>query len=265
MFSDLVPTTYSTFSCVKTIEEALSALSPTPTSVYVSIVSQSVTVIHPVDLPITDILSTLDAAGFDVLDSPNSPSSSLADVRGGSPCGNSGGVNQFLTGKRSKHVQQCSLCREEDNSEAKYDSMSAPGRHIIGSEVTDIPRHHVAEEADAESIRKLSLDSRDNDRDEGPFRITLSVGGMTCSSCSGTITKMVSDLQGVSEVAVSLLSKSATVIVEDRKLVEVVIEAVEDCGFEVEVISVDSLKALEHGLTPGPRTVALRIDGMFCQ
>jgi copper chaperone CopZ len=39
-----------------------------------------------------------------------------------------------------------------------------------------------------------------------------------------TITRTVSDLQGVSNVAVSLLGGSATVIVDDKGTVEVVVQ-----------------------------------------
>ncbi|KIM78679.1 hypothetical protein PILCRDRAFT_98319 [Piloderma croceum F 1598] len=88
---------------------------------------------------------------------------------------------------------------------------------------------------------------------------------MTCSSCSVTITKTVLDLEGVSEAAVNLLSKSATIIVDHKKRVEIVAKAVEDCGFEAEVMNVAQLNSADTDSISGPRTVALRIDGMFCR
>jgi hypothetical protein len=76
---------------------------------------------------------------------------------------------------------------------------------------------------------------------------------------------MVSELQGVSDVVVSVLGGSATVIVDDKRMVEVVIRTIEDCGFEAELISVESLSALDHSGLIRLRTLTLRIDGMFCQ
>ncbi|KAF8175778.1 HAD-like domain-containing protein [Pholiota molesta] len=86
---------------------------------------------------------------------------------------------------------------------------------------------------------------------------------MTCASCSGTITKMVSELAGVSEVAVSFLAKSATMIVDKKQSVEEVVETVECCGFEAEVMSVEALNAANSDSSL--RTLSLRIDGMFCK
>ena len=38
-----------------------------------------------------------------------------------------------------------------------------------------------------------------------PLRLTLSVGGMTCASCSGAITSAVGELPGVSDVVVQVI------------------------------------------------------------
>ncbi|KAF8175779.1 hypothetical protein BJ912DRAFT_857794, partial [Pholiota molesta] len=58
-------------SCVRTIEEALSALSPPPTFIQVSVVSQSVTYRRPEQLSPAVIQSTLENAGFDVFNGPS--------------------------------------------------------------------------------------------------------------------------------------------------------------------------------------------------
>jgi len=75
---------------------------------------------------------------------------------------------------------------------------------------------------------------------EGPQRLTLFVGGMTCVSCSNTVTELASKIPGVSDVAVNLLGKSATAIIDRKELAAQVVETVEDAG------------------------VSLRIEGMFC-
>jgi P-type Cu+ transporter len=97
-----------------------------------------------------------------------------------------------------------------------------------------------------------------------PLRVTLSVGGMTCVACSSAITDALSTIPGVTDPVVNLLDKSATMLVEQNNLVDVVIETVTDCGFEAELFSVDPVQpasAVNH--TSAPRVVSLRVDGMF--
>lgn len=207
------------------------ALSPPPTSVQVSIVSQSVTLCHHKDLSPALVQSTLEYAGFDVLTDP----SSIVEL-------GEAGPSSF--DRRKKHIQQCSLCQQE----------------ALGSGSDSIAHCQISSGlVNAENTTDPDL------AENGPFRVTLSIGGMTCSACSGTIMKMVSGLHGVSDVAVSLLSKSATVIVNQKELANIVAEAVEDCGFEAEVLTVESLSTLECDLATGPRTLTLHVDGMFCQ
>jgi copper chaperone CopZ len=98
----------------------------------------------------------------------------------------------------------------------------------------------------------------------GPYRLTLSVGGMTCAPSETSITKVVSDLDGVSEVTVSLLSNSATVIIAEKDLAGKVLETISDCGFQAQIVNVQAIGSAKGG-SPGPRAVSLKIDGMFCQ
>ncbi len=60
----------------------------------------------------------------------------------------------------------------------------------------------------------------------------FSVTGMTCSACSAHVEKSVSKLEGVNNVAVSLLQNSMTVDYDDKKLTEQdIISAVEKGGY----------------------------------
>ena len=248
-------------SCVHTIREALSAISPSPTTVHISIVSQSVIAHHPKELSLAAMESALVGAGFDVLTSPPLSADNI-------PRSIPGEVNGSLAEKRKKHIRQCSLCQEEE-IQSDYDSKSALGQLYVGPKTlgsgADVSDLRVEEENVTATDQKSPIVPSTDTHDVGPFRVTLSIGGMTCSSCSGTITMMVSGLQGVSEVAVSLLSNSATVIVDHKKLIEIVVNTVEDCGFEVDVMNVMQLNALGEDSASGPRTIALHIDGMFCR
>ncbi|KAF9476123.1 heavy metal translocatin [Pholiota conissans] len=246
-------------SCVQTIEDSLSALSPPPTSVQVSIVSQSVSYHCPKGLSPNTVQITLENAGFDIF---TGPFPSL-------------GSGNTSSDRHRKHKQQCILCQKEgsstgDDLRGTHDS----GTHVDSSTLhstfdSKMPHHDATfsklTEVYSQTDREIAASLPDKS-EEGPLRVTLSIGGMTCSSCSGTITKMLSDLQGVSEIAVNFLGKSATLLVDRRQRVDEVVETVEDCGFEVEVMSVETPTSMNSdSAANGLRTVTLHVDGMFCE
>ncbi|KAF8272042.1 hypothetical protein EI94DRAFT_1718882 [Lactarius quietus] len=101
---------------------------------------------------------------------------------------------------------------------------------------------------------------------DGPLRVSLSIGGMTCASCSSTVTRLLSELGGVTDVSVNLMGNSATLVVESKKLIPEVQDVIESAGYEVSVVDVDPVQAIPDtsGAPWGRRTVALRVEGMFC-
>ncbi|KAJ7904474.1 hypothetical protein B0H14DRAFT_2328013 [Mycena olivaceomarginata] len=134
------------------------------------------------------------------------------------------------TSKRhEKHLQQCTLCQKEHANE-----------------------HEQSTEPELPPTR---------------FRLTISVGGMSCASCTNSITHSLSEIEGISDVVVSLLESSATGVIDRAELAEVASEAIEDCGFEAHIMSVEPM------VTPGRvepssdtwRTISLQVGGMFCQ
>lgn len=241
----MLAVSHSLSSCVHIIEEALSALSPPPTCVQVSIVSQAVTVHYPRDLSPAIVQSTLEDVGFDIWTSLSSGRSF-------------NGISETVANadRQREHVTHCSLCREGELP-------VSPDQRISGINA-QVSRLSMASESLVQLNHIAPVAFPHERHNEGPFRVVLSVGGMSCSSCSMTITKMVSDFRGVSDVTVSLLSNSATVIVEDKGMVDEIVKTIEDCGFEAEMTSSESLTALDCGSTQ-LRTLTLRIDGMFSQ
>jgi Cu+-exporting ATPase len=111
------------------------------------------------------------------------------------------------------------------------------------------------------------------------FVATLSVEGMTCSSCVGNVTKAL-DLPGVERADVSLIGHSASVHFradESQEFSKQLVEAIEDAGYDAQLMEVQSglnsnLRNRpndEPGTTNDPsrrslRTVSLRIEGMHC-
>ncbi|THH19785.1 hypothetical protein EW146_g1467 [Bondarzewia mesenterica] len=227
-------------SCVHTIHETLKSLSPPPTDIQVSIVSQSVTIHHSKDLYPQAIKDALEDAGFDIPSTPIAGSSRYPDELL-SPA-------SFLTGKRRKHVDQCSMCQHQVEGH----------RDNIGEE-DYFPGHFIF--SDNPSTEKPQAAS---DRGEGQYQLILSVGGMTCASCTGTITQALSELPGVTNVVVSLLSNSATATLDRKGLAEKVVEVVEDIGYEADIASLEGIRAQEPAKVEGPYHLSLSVGGMTC-
>jgi copper chaperone CopZ len=149
----------------------------------------------------------------------------------------------------------------------------------------------------------MKFSNEKNHSSNVPHRLTLSVGGMTCTSCTTAITQALVGLPGVRDVSVSLLGNSAAAILNDKVMVTDVLEAIENLGYEADVASLqpldmDATTVVEGKelipvvqdvikcagfeasvVSSGPvdttpkvkeiariqRTVNLRVEGMFCE
>jgi Cu+-exporting ATPase len=102
---------------------------------------------------------------------------------------------------------------------------------------------------------------------DGPLRLALSIGGMTCSACSSTITRLLSEQEGVTDVSVNLIGFSASLVVDSKELIPKVQEVIESAGYEASVVSMEPIKLTSDisETVQKQRTVALRIEGMFCE
>ncbi|KAF8075861.1 heavy metal translocatin [Lyophyllum atratum] len=98
---------------------------------------------------------------------------------------------------------------------------------------------------------------------EPPSAVQLAVGGMTCVACVRTITDAVSELEGVSDISVNQLGKSASAVVSRASLVDSVVTLIEDIGYECQVISIKPIPAAgTSGKANNTRAIALEIKGM---
>ncbi|CAN6200854.1 unnamed protein product [Urochloa humidicola] len=88
------------------------------------------------------------------------------------------------------------------------------------------------------------------------------VTGMTCSACTSAVESAVSARRGMRRVAVSLLQNRAHVVFDPALAkVEDIIEAIEDAGFEAEIIP-DS--AVSQPKSQKTLSAQFRIGGMTC-
>lgn len=104
--------------------------------------------------------------------------------------------------------------------------------------------------------------------DETRFEAVLSIGGMTCTSCTGSVGESLRSLSFVDSVEVTLLTNSAIVNFSAQKNLQKIIDATEDIGYECTVERCNPIEpATEAETFDGPqlRSVQLKIDGMFCK
>jgi len=106
------------------------------------------------------------------------------------------------------------------------------------------------------------------------YEAVMSVGGMTCASCTNRVTEVLVALPTVESVSVNLMGNSATVVFSagdigkaELRAQELVFE-VEETGFECSLGSLSGLggegSAVVRGQVGVERAVTLKVEGMLC-
>jgi heavy metal translocating P-type ATPase len=96
------------------------------------------------------------------------------------------------------------------------------------------------------------------------YTTNLSIGGMTCGACVGTITRGLRDLSFVNEVNVDLLSNCANLVFEEKNNLDKILETIGDLGYECTVVECVLVGAGDADIGVSTRTVMIRVNGMFC-
>ncbi|ANZ77670.1 BA75_04583T0 [Komagataella pastoris] len=97
------------------------------------------------------------------------------------------------------------------------------------------------------------------------YKVTASLGGITCAACASSITEVVDNLPNVVESSVNAVTKTGIFFLDDGSpsAIEELKQTVDDAGYEFNTISVDKIN---HSSVKSPsRTVYLRIEGMYCE
>ncbi|USP77273.1 heavy metal translocatin [Curvularia clavata] len=94
------------------------------------------------------------------------------------------------------------------------------------------------------------------------WHATYSIGGLTCSSCVGNVTRALEQNTWIETIDVNLISNSATIVFVGKEHLPDIKDTIEDVGYTASLEKVVpegtiATKAFE-------RTVAIRVDGMFC-
>lgn len=279
-------------SCSRTINELLSQLSPAPYRISTSILDHSVTVTHSDALQPKHIYRALAEAEFEI---------DSVRVMGSGICGSGKpsdeniitfkaepehGIEEFAgrlrdswTGgtKRwskleSRHLENCELCRNQALAREKSQLGAGESDSIeASSKLTEWPSYHqypLGFDSAADQAQGVTQPSFVEN--EGLYQATISIGGMTCASCSNSITETLKGLSWVKTVSVNLMGGSATVVFDSKVRngaqagAEEIVNEVEDTGFEC---TLEELKSLETKQIPIERSLyqaTISIGGMTC-
>ncbi|PVH99512.1 heavy metal translocatin [Periconia macrospinosa] len=267
-------------SCIESIEESLSAISPAPASVSCSVASHSVTLRHNTTLAVDQITGSVEAAGFEVhsvfQENANSASAPVEVSRLGDdtvdwsdsfehaiakwfPTNLNSRLTRTPTGMmREKHVEQCGQCKAEaggvkltddTQTEKELKPMKPEPRVTYHSSIDDT----VLDGAVSPIMKDfVSIGSTDG---VAVCKAVIAIEGMTCSSCVNSVTQAVEQLPWVRSVNVNLLTNSATVVFEGGGKIDEIISSIEDTGFGA------SVEKFEH---PDKWRATYSITGMTC-
>ncbi|KAJ3467444.1 hypothetical protein MRS44_005008 [Fusarium solani] len=155
---------------------------------------------------------------------------------------------------RAAHLENCEVCRSEAIGQdvERYEKGKLAR---ISSKTSDTSTKHSSLPY---PLQKVVTDTAPSSL----WRVTLSVGGMTCAVCVNTITEEIQKYPWISKVVVNLVSNSATVDYTDGDRTQDIVDAIEDLGYDAAIDQVVNLE--EQKQSADEREVEIRVDGIFC-
>lgn len=263
-------------SCVAHIEETLFDLEPKPLSISYSIISHSVSVYHDVSLPRSVMSEALEAASFEVYNLVSASDETLftgefdSEERGILAFPFEQAIQRWWYGsedldtkKRKRHIESCKLCltngKTDENQQPIHDDdpFQSPADHRALNHLSTATQKSLAEPFVVVDPQQLA---------ERVFQATITVEGMTCSSCVGKVTQVLEAKPWVKNTNVSLLTNSATVTFYGEGHGQQLVETINDTGYEA------SLEHVEEMSSTGPKATSTKdiwrgsyaIVGMTC-
>lgn len=261
-------------SCVAYIEEVLSEISAV-SHIDVAILTHEVRVHHSPATDAQELATRLIQAAFEVhhVTTYDSKGDIISDFETTSWLSRS---SMFLSSPRGScsvppsesklHIANCDACRKEEHQGSPRASAgNEKGTGIMCKGLSLAPT--VKPESDTESLVHYTPSISEkpspvSNQSPEEFDAVLSIEGMSCSSCINAITAEVQALDFVKDIAVTLITNSATLAYNGpRSNIEKVVECIEDIGFEASIDQVN-----DNSPTPAPEgyIAEIAIGGMTC-
>ncbi|KAL8957016.1 MAG: hypothetical protein Q9183_006167, partial [Haloplaca sp. 2 TL-2023] len=302
-------------SCIAYIKEVFASFRPKVLNIDISILTQTIEVQHCSSLSAHELCYALTEAAFYVLAASTKDELGRAvedldfESKGGwfetilnrwsSPARpRTTRPDSCIPGlgpdRKAHHLSNCESCRVEEEEEGETKPTRAMAKSQImqpvqeGSQLepNEKGKGYTGSGLDALSPRQAvpshvgpTQKSLPSIPDDAPthYMLNVSIGGMTCASCSSAITKALQEVDYITKVEVSLMTNSGLIeytAPENRDAQ--IVESIEDVGFDASVAEsrmipkpVDQLvrssgDSDSSTTTSTKRTVELRIDGMYC-
>ncbi len=269
-------------TCVTTVADSLASLRSPPSNINSSIVSHIVTVTHDATLGVSAIKDALEDGGFEVYSLAQDRDVADLDLENGPGYqSNRSGVKRWLSYttrshvketelKREKHIASCSQCQAErrlTTTEPPRSSLSPKKEKTDGILTTGtLPLTAQINSPSEPQVTTSSTVGSSLTDEPDLFQASVALGGMTCSSCVGTITDAIRQYGWVHSVEVNLLTNSASVVFEGKENTPKIVEAVQNSGYEATVESVTPVHTSRNGKQSTPDTwrATYAIGGMTC-
>ncbi|EXJ83033.1 hypothetical protein A1O3_06850 [Capronia epimyces CBS 606.96] len=262
-------------SCVSYAKDVLREV-PAIHSVHVSLIDHTIRVKHAHDKTQELIVKELLKAAFEVQHvttiDPNGTQISDHDVSPNDPSSSVPRSTWRMSRAERKHIQNCKACQEK---RAREPTRKRPWPALAHSRWPGLPKNKSRDSgtvvSDDTLVEKhfatINIDGTAHDAEALQYAATISVGGMTCASCSGTISKELNHLGFVDSADVSLMTNTATVVFKAPKdNCDRIVEAIDDLGYEATLDEVSMLSPRKHSPTEVAKEykVMLSIEGMTC-
>jgi Cu+-exporting ATPase len=99
--------------------------------------------------------------------------------------------------------------------------------------------------------------------EESAYKLTVSIEGMTCSACVGTITRGLNELPFVSETYIDLINNKGTIEFEgDNKTA--ILEKIDDLGYDAAEIRCEQVHASKNEALLTEREITITVEGTYC-
>jgi Cu+-exporting ATPase len=271
-------------SCVSHIETFLNNLHPRPYSISQSILRHTISVRHHPSLGVQTICEALSNAGYDIDSIAQDVTSAGASAFIPNTANATGeltrGFQHFTRRRRGsgtdadkseqhrRHLRHCELCLEQASSVATSSAIGVEKAQLeVGAQFGE----------SKPTSDEMSIDRKEDDHSlvvihsltvkSQTFQATISITGMTCSSCVGKITETLQSKLWTKAVNVNLLNNSAIVQFEGKGHAEELVKGIEDAGYGADLDRIDEITT--QNLTPQtsePRVwrASYSIGGMTC-
>ncbi|KAI0204530.1 heavy metal translocating P-type ATPase [Astrocystis sublimbata] len=265
-------------TCVSCIKDALRGLHGVRW-VSPNIITSCVTIEHNAGIPISQMASILEKAGFEV-SSASSENGAVhvdnpfrEDARPFNLDGAGGCIPTFgsLTRPRyaaagevrvAAHLNNCEQCQVDS---AKGNAVKAGAMPNITRQLSD---HSVSKQGPSQKHIKSTHSPATVSSGLGVpqrWRVSLAISGMTCASCSNGITCALEKKDWVTKATVNLSNNSAAVeYLGSKEDVHKVVESIEDLGYDAHIAQVNAIDDGSEKDATHQRTVKIRIDGFYC-